>query len=117
MERHGFYSGGGGLVIVEIEPARDARPLELAARGKPISRLATAIVSRLSVDIAERELSVLRERLRLKSDETELVKHRESDRAGNVVMVELRYEQSHRGLLRGRPDRQVRGGAGPRAFG
>ena len=51
LERHGFYPAGGGRVVVEVQPARDVRPLEVAERGERLGARATSIVSRLSRSI------------------------------------------------------------------
>ena len=63
LERHGFYPRGGGLVRVSIEPFQRGIPLELIERGPVHSRTARVLLSRLPLDIGQREVAVLRTRL------------------------------------------------------
>ncbi|HYE03708.1 MAG TPA: RNA 3'-terminal phosphate cyclase, partial [Phycisphaerales bacterium] len=92
-ERLGFYPGGGGRVVVDIEPAARLGPLHVLERGAPVSRRGTALIARLPVHIAERELGVLAEVLGWASDD--LVVRDASSRSGpgNAVLVELAFEQ------------------------
>src|SRR3990172_12444042 len=63
--RPGFYPCGGGELRVEIEPCERLSRLELPERGKVLGIRARAIVSRLPLSIAERELRVVGEELSL----------------------------------------------------
>lgn len=92
LERHGFYPAGGGRVVVDIEPTRDATPLQLLERGARLSCQALAVVSRLSPSIALREIEVLRDRLGLSEAETRIVEVANAISPGNAAVVELRYE-------------------------
>ena len=88
LERYGFYPAGGGRLIAAITPVKKLKPIELIDAGPVVKRRALAVVSRLSRDIAERELAVLRERLGLDPSDCEVEKAR-SPGPGNVLMLEL----------------------------
>lgn len=65
LERHGFYPAGGGKLSVRIQPTSALRPLELVTRGPVQGQKAVALVSRVSREVGERELTVVRDRLGL----------------------------------------------------
>lgn len=89
LDRYGFYPAGGGQIIVAITPVKKLSPITLATAGTVAERRARAVVSRLSRDIAERELAVLKERLGMDADECEVHKTHSAG-PGNVVMVHLK---------------------------
>lgn len=91
LERAGFYPAGGGGVLANILPADRLRPIELVERGRIIRRTACAVVSRLPMHIAEREVDVIRRRM---SWPPESVSTRavESTGPGNVVTMEIESE-------------------------
>jgi len=91
LARYGFYPKGGGGVGVDIEPVSALRPIELVERGRILQRSATAVVARLPLHIAEREVDTIRRRL---SWPAESVSAREVDSLGpgNVVTAEIRSE-------------------------
>jgi RNA 3'-terminal phosphate cyclase (ATP) len=98
LKRPGFYPVGGGELSVEIVPppaGPDGKPalgrLDLDERG-PVRRLsARAVVSRLPLSIAERELKLIRKRLHIEPEHctAETV---EAKGPGNVVMIEVAAE-------------------------
>ncbi|MBY0262683.1 MAG: hypothetical protein K2Q20_10090, partial [Phycisphaerales bacterium] len=92
LERHGFYPAGGGRVVVEIEPTSDAKPLQLLERGVRLSARAVAMVAQLAPSIALRELEVLRERLGLTEDQTQVIEVPNPIGPGNAAVVEFAYE-------------------------
>lgn len=55
LDRHGFFPGGGGRLIVHIEPVVKFSGLELLARGEVRERRVRALVANLPKTIAERE--------------------------------------------------------------
>lgn len=59
LELFGFYPAGGGRIVVSVEPAKELSGFELLERGEIRSRQALALVSRLPLHIAERELAVV----------------------------------------------------------
>ena len=92
LERRGFYPAGGGRVSVDIDPVPKLEPLSLLERGKLLSRRATAVVSRLSPEIARRELKVLERELSLQPNQTKVEEDRTSPGPGNAVHVEVESE-------------------------
>jgi RNA 3'-terminal phosphate cyclase (ATP) len=88
LERHGFYPAGGGCIMVAIAPVSKLVRLKLLEADKVVSRRARAMVSRLSRDIAERELDVLKSRLGLAPADCTTEKVRSAG-PGNVVMVQV----------------------------
>lgn len=59
LELYGFYPAGGGRIVVSVEPALELSGFELLRRGAIRGRQAVALVSRLPLHIAERELAVV----------------------------------------------------------
>lgn len=92
LERHGFYPAGGGRIVVEIDPTRTPRAVELMERGERRAIRATALVSRLPQSIGRRELDVLRERLDLREEDASVVQIEGAASAGNALLAELEYE-------------------------
>jgi len=64
LRRPGFYPAGGGRFHARIEPSKRLSPLTLNERGTIQSRRAKIWLSKLSPEIADRELAVVREELR-----------------------------------------------------
>lgn len=92
LERAGFYPAGGGRYRVTITPADRLLSLSLLERGdKRGPARARAVVANLPTHIAERELKVITERLGIEKAHTS-VEEIESDGPGNVVFVELPYD-------------------------
>lgn len=94
LERHGFYPAGGGRIVVEISPSSSPIPLDLTARGHERSRRATAIVSRIGGDVAQRELAVLSSRLSIPRDRADHRTVTDSPGPGNAAFVELAFEHT-----------------------
>ena len=91
LERPGFFPAGGGRVVLEVEPA-PLSPLVLRERGAVLRRHARAVVSGLDLVIAQRELNVLGERLRLSAEEREIVDVPNPVGPGNAVVLEIECE-------------------------
>jgi RNA 3'-terminal phosphate cyclase (ATP) len=90
LERPGFYPAGGGRFRVAVEPALRFEPLVLLERGPIQARRARALVSRLPLEIAERELKVAARKLGLQPHELAAEEVRASAGPGNVLFIELR---------------------------
>ena len=89
LERPGFYPVGGGKLVAEVTPAPRLSPLELLERGGIVDTKATAIVCHLPLHIAERELDVVRRRLKWAPG---CLEARDDDRAlgpGNALLLEV----------------------------
>ena len=89
LVRHGFYPAGGGVFRVRIKPAssKPTKHIKLLERGKIIKREGVAMVSKLSNDIASRELKKLRGILSWEETETRIERINDSPGPGNVVMA------------------------------
>jgi len=90
MERHGFYPAGGGKVVVEISPQHTADRFELFEAGERLGIDGDAIVSRLPMNIALRELDELRTRLSLGPDNLRALAVPDAVGPGNAVIVTVR---------------------------
>jgi RNA 3'-terminal phosphate cyclase (ATP) len=89
LERPGFYPAGGGRFTAVIEPSNPMTGIELRTRGRIVKRKARALVARLPLHIAERELAVIGERLGWPADEWAVEEIATSKGPGNVVILEL----------------------------
>jgi RNA 3'-terminal phosphate cyclase (ATP) len=91
LEKPGFYPAGGGRFKVSIKPA-ELRRFDLLERGKIIQKTARASVANLPVNIANRELKVIREKLEWERDGLEAVEVENSQGPGNILIVEIESE-------------------------
>jgi RNA 3'-terminal phosphate cyclase (ATP) len=92
LRQHGFYPAGGGSFEVEIRPAGPLEPIELSERGRVVRRQVTALVSRLPVSIAEREVKTAGRKLDW-DKRCQAARQVDSAGPGNVVMVEIESER------------------------
>jgi RNA 3'-terminal phosphate cyclase (ATP) len=88
----GFYPAGGGIIEVDIHPARRLNPLVLMERGNIIEQRACAAVAHLPLHIAQRELRVIAEGLGLHEECLETREYTTAFGPGNVVSVTINYE-------------------------
>ena len=91
LEKPGFYPAGGGRFKVSIKPAALKR-FDLLERGKILQKSARASVANLPVNIANRELKVIREKLEWGSERLEAVEVENSQGPGNILIVEIESE-------------------------
>lgn len=93
LERPGFYPAGGGKFSVKVEPAQALRHLDLTSRGVVRARRARAVVANLPLSIAERELSVIGNKMSWPGEwlTAEVIKG--SPGPGNVVTIEIECER------------------------
>jgi RNA 3'-terminal phosphate cyclase (ATP) len=92
LDRHGFYPAGGGEFRVTIEPSPILRGFDLLERGKLLSGTVLALVSQLPGHIGRREVDTIVRKLNWRSDAGR-VEEVSGKGPGNVVFVELEYEQ------------------------
>lgn len=92
LVRPGFEPAGGGLLIARTQPSR-LRPLALLERGALVRKTATAFVSALPGEIAERELAVLAGRPDLSDAERRIRTIPTPRGPGNLVAIEVEHEQ------------------------
>ena len=91
LEKSGFYPAGGGRFKVSIKPAALKR-LDLLERGKIIQKTARAAVANLPVNIANRELKVISEKLEWDRERLEAVEVENSQGPGNILVLEVKSE-------------------------
>ena len=89
LKRPGYVPRGGGEVRLTVVPVEGLTPIHLEERGRLHHRQATAIVAGLPRHIAERELSVVRERLGWPEDCCRIQEDRPEYGPGNLLTVEL----------------------------
>lgn len=92
LERHGFYPAGGGRIVVEIEPAREAKYLKIMERGARVSASARALLSRVPGSVGEREIAVLQRRLGLEQHEVSIRGVEHSVGPGNALILHMENE-------------------------
>lgn len=94
LERAGFYPAGGGRMTIDVTDRGSLGALHLVRRGRTVRRRARALVSRLSRQIADRELALIRSRLGWDGEELEAVVLSEGMAGpGNVVLLSIESEQ------------------------
>ena len=91
LVRPGFYPAGGGVFHVTIEPERSLQRIDLPERGQIVSRHVRALVSRLPIKIAEREVNTIGKHTGW-PDECFAVRNVDSPGPGNCVIVEIESE-------------------------
>jgi len=86
LDIHGFFPAGGGRLRVEITPGPLA-PIDLPGRGPIRRQVARTLISKLPRHVAERELALIKEKLRCDEYRLETITH--SPGPGNVVLIEM----------------------------
>jgi RNA 3'-terminal phosphate cyclase (ATP) len=94
VERRGYYPAGGGRVVATLRCPEKLRGFERASRGATVERRAVARVSALPVEIAHRELRVLKSALGLHRDELRAEEEASPRGPGNAVSVIWRCEDA-----------------------
>ncbi len=92
LERHGFYPAGGGRFTIRITPAERLARLELTERGAVQRVRARALVSKIPVHVAERELNVIESALDIEEMTLEAAVIDTSPGPGNVLTVAVESE-------------------------
>jgi len=92
LERHGFYPAGGGRMKVQVRPA-PLQPLTLLECGALKRKSARALISKLPIHIAKRELETVAELMGLGEDCLSIHEVTQSPGPGNVLFVEAEFEQ------------------------
>jgi RNA 3'-terminal phosphate cyclase (ATP) len=93
LERAGFMSTGGGQIIMEVQPATEAHPLDLCDRGKATRRVATVHQSGLPFSVAKREWDVVHKRFGHKSNELKIQDYKEASGPGNAITLTQHFER------------------------
>jgi RNA 3'-terminal phosphate cyclase (ATP) len=92
LGRYGFYPPGGGRFDVFVDPAIKPRQLELLKRGSILARLARALVVNLPASMADRELAVIKDKMRLRDQDLHAEISENAISRGTAVMVEIHGE-------------------------
>lgn len=91
LEKPGFYPAGGGRFRISINPAELNR-IDLLERGNIINKTARASVANLPVNIANRELHVIGEKLEWERERLKAVEVENSRGPGNILIVAIESE-------------------------
>ncbi len=89
--RPGFFPAGGGEIEAEVEPSKLC-PITVLERGKVLKIGARALVSNLPLEIAQREINVLRKNLDISAQDCTACKV-DAFGPGNVLIVDV--ESAH----------------------
>jgi RNA 3'-terminal phosphate cyclase (ATP) len=107
----GFFPAGGGRFHARIEPVKQLSRLVLSERGAIRGRRARVWLSKLSPDVAERELAVVRDELKWRTDECDVQTIAHPKGPGNALVLEIEAEHVTEVLTgfgeRGRPAEEV----------
>jgi RNA 3'-terminal phosphate cyclase (ATP) len=93
LEKPGYYPAGGGRFSVSIDPVVKLLPLDILERGELKRRLAQAVVCQIPANVAKRELQTVQSMLNWGEDELQPVVLQGSQGPGNVLMIEMIFEQ------------------------
>jgi RNA 3'-terminal phosphate cyclase (ATP) len=93
IQRHGFYPGGGGRIIVTVEPTKSLTGFDLLERGADGKRSATAVISRLPEHIGQRELDYIAEKTNWPPDAFHLNVLTDSVGPGNALILEVESQR------------------------
>ncbi|HEY4759118.1 MAG TPA: RNA 3'-terminal phosphate cyclase [Thermoguttaceae bacterium] len=91
LERPGFYPAGGGKITVTIMPQKIWQPIELLERGAIHRCTAKAVVSRLPLSIAQREIKTIQQKLSWPAQALS-AQTIDSVGPGNAVSIEIESE-------------------------
>ena len=89
IESYGFYPIGGGKIKIEIEPGGPLQGLSLLERKYKTKAKLMSLVSKLPLEIAKRELDVIRRKGKWHPSECYPIEIKNSPGPGNVVMMEF----------------------------
>ena len=111
LRRPGFFPAGGGRFHARIEPVKKLSRLVLLDRGAIRGQRARVWLSKLSPDVAERELAVVREELRWRPEECGIENVAHPKGPGNALVLEIETEHVTEVFTgfgeRGRPAEEV----------
>ena len=92
LRRPGFFPAGGGRFHARIEPVKKLSRLVLLDRGAIRGQRARVWLSKLSPDVAERELAVVRKELRWRPEECGIENVAHPKGPGNALVLEIETE-------------------------
>ncbi len=89
LERTGFFPAGGGRFKVSVTPSQKLERIDVVERGKIIKRRVCATVSKLPLNIANRELRIFHSKLGWDKDCLQAHEVTDSRGPGNIVTAEI----------------------------
>ena len=92
LRRPGFFPAGGGKFHARIEPVKKLQRFDLLERGAIRQQRARAIISKLPVDIADRELAVIQSQLGWSETECDVDVVENPLGPGNALLLEIEAE-------------------------
>lgn len=92
IESHGFYPAGGGRMTMTVSPSKSLCGLSIEDRSGTMRPKVTALVSRVSASVGKRECDVIARKSGWGSKACEVVEVEEAGGPGNVVMIELGFD-------------------------
>ncbi len=92
LSRYGLFPKGGGQIELQMDPPSSMHGIGLSARGDLKSTEVYALVASLPAHIAEREIREIVRRNGWRHSQTHLVEIENDTGPGNVVMIELQFE-------------------------
>jgi RNA 3'-terminal phosphate cyclase (ATP) len=87
LKRYGFYPAGGGVVEVTINPIKRWSALEMMDAGEVVRTKAEVLLSRIPIDVAQRELKTLSRKLQIDANPKFIRQIRDCSGPGNVLSV------------------------------
>lgn len=92
LTRHGFYPRGGGRIEIDTSPA-PLRRVDCVERGALVERSAMAVFAALPVEVADREIKVVRKMLPDWPDDAFAIRELPGDQGpGTILMLEAAFE-------------------------
>lgn len=91
IAQYGFYPIGGGIFQAKIKPIKKLNEIEILERGNLKQTKAFCLYSDIPEKIAQEELNILKNDLEIE-EENCLKKNVPSPGSGNVVLVEMEYD-------------------------
>jgi RNA 3'-terminal phosphate cyclase (ATP) len=92
LRRPGFFPAGGGKFHARIEPVKKLQRFDLLERGAIRQQRARAIISKLPVDVADRELAVIQSQLGWSETECGVDVVQNPLGPGNALLLEIDAE-------------------------
>jgi RNA 3'-terminal phosphate cyclase (ATP) len=89
LECHGFFPAGGGRFHVIVDPVSQFRGLDLVDRGEDGDRRVIALVSKLPIQIGQREVDTICRKTNWPPIARRVYEVTDSPGPGNVVMIEI----------------------------
>ena len=93
LNRFGFYPAGGGEITAKITAGNTLTPLYLESRGERGNAYAESFFAGLPAHIAERELTVVKQRMGWNEDQLFMRGLDRNQGPGNALLITLEYDK------------------------